>query len=117
MFGPALLNNSITYLTMEILARKAYALGVAYVYGPECNSLSLVNPEIIPDDIKQEVVKNFSIMCTRNILKIENELDLTDRIDFDKVIFRYLGLSDIEQDQLYEDIINMTMTRLGKAKN
>jgi hypothetical protein len=112
----ALLNSTLSYLSTEILARKTYSIGVAYIYGSEIKKIKLPAPTLTDRTSATRLKSIFKKMQTRKILKIEEELRQPDRLELDSIIFKMLALSDIERDAIYESLIGSVKSRIQKAK-
>lgn len=115
--GCAIMNCIISLLSAEILSRKTYGIGIAYLYGPEIRGLNILDPTKTPDTLKLEIKKCFTKMRNRNLLKIEDEIKQEDRKQLDSLIFDFLGMSRGEQEATYEAISLLIKERLEKAKN
>lgn len=115
LLGTALLNSAISFLSAEVLSRKTYGIGVAYLYGPELNMLDIVNPQLLKPEQQEEIVNIFTGMQQRNLLSIEDEFKQADRITLDSIVFDLLELSQTEQDAVYESVLDMISSRLQKA--
>jgi hypothetical protein len=113
----ALLNSTMSFLSAEVLARKTYGIGVAYLYGPEINSVDILEPNLIRDDLKKETEKIFNTMRKRNLLKIEEDFLQPDRRALDNIVFDILGLTQGERDATYEAVVELVRTRLDRARS
>ncbi|MEW5821984.1 MAG: DNA methyltransferase [Cyanobacteriota bacterium] len=117
LLAVALLNSTISYLSAEILARKTYGIGVAYLYGPELSQLDLIKPDIFNTDQQTEIINIFNSMKNRRLFKIHEELKQNDRQQLDQIIFNSIGFTDIQRDELYYSLIKMVENRLSKANS
>ncbi len=146
VLGVGLINSTLSYLSAEILARKTYGIGVAYLYGPEINSVIVPKLEIFSNISKKHIVINFNKMLKRPILSIFEELGfpkckeknckhpehpyeyvkpeevsfdriMPDRRELDKIVFEALGLTEEEQLEVYRAVLELVKNRLLKAKS
>jgi hypothetical protein len=146
ILGVSLLNSTFSYLVAEVISRKTYGIGVAYIYGPEVNNIYLVNPSILAEHDKQSVERIFNNMRNREILSIFEELGfqkctqrkcnhpehpyeyvkpeevsfdriMPDRRELDKIVFEALGLTEEEQLEVYRAVLELVKNRLLKAKS
>jgi hypothetical protein len=115
--GTALLNASMSFLSAEVIARKTYGIGVAYLYGPEINNVNILNPELLNETDAKAVKNIFERMCHREMLKISDEIHQSDRRALDAIIFDVLGLTQGERDAVYEALVTMVEARLHKAQS
>jgi hypothetical protein len=71
----ALLNSTLTALIADVIARKTYGIGVAYLYGPEINGLPIPNPAIFsPEERCRRLVNAFELLSQRPVRSIFEEL-------------------------------------------
>ena len=117
LLGTVLLNSMISFLSAEVIARKTYGIGVAYLYGPEITSVNLLDPELLDKRQEKEVVSVFERMRQREMLKIGDEISQHDRRALDDIIFDVLGLTQGERDAVYEGVVNLVEARLKKARS
>jgi hypothetical protein len=146
ILGVSLLNSTFSYLVAEVISRKTYGIGVAYIYGPEVNNIYLVNPSILAEHDKQSLERIFNNMRNREILSIFEELGfqkcknkkkdhpehpyeyvkpeevsfdriMPDRRELDKIVFGALGLTEEEQLEVYRAVLELVKNRLLKAKS
>lgn len=115
LVGLALINSTFSYLSVEVLARKTYGIGVAYLYGPELCNVEMLNDSLLADEEKKAIKDIFAKMRKRQLFKLEDELRMADRQQLDRIIFDTLQISQIERDCLYESILHMVKMRLQKA--
>jgi hypothetical protein len=71
----ALLNSTLTALIADVIARKTYGIGVAYLYGPEINGLLVPNPTIfLSEERYRRLLNAFELLAQRPIRSIFEEL-------------------------------------------
>lgn len=73
--------------------------------------MHILNIEILSQEQKTEIKSLFSIIQNRDVEDIFDELEMTDRIDFDQCIIRSFGLN-VSLDKIYKDLITLVNLRL-----
>lgn len=68
------LNSSLTAVIADVLARKTYGIGVAYLYGPEVSDLTIVNPVAIKVAHRNRLQSAFDRLAEREVKSIFEEL-------------------------------------------
>ncbi|MCX7909360.1 MAG: Eco57I restriction-modification methylase domain-containing protein [Ignavibacteria bacterium] len=126
----ALINCTFSYLSIEVISRKTYGIGVAYIYGPEIKNLLLLKPEEVFDSFSR-IEKIFAAIENRPIYSIFTELGfdpnkpiqeqepnpLPDRKALDDIVFDALGLTEAERKEVYWAVAELVQNRLEKAKS
>lgn len=107
----AILNSSITYLFIEgmFFGKGLGALDLNQTRFK--NYMHILNIEILSQEQKTEIKSLFSIIQNRDVEDIFDELEMTDRIDFDQCIIRSFGLN-VSLDKIYKDLITLVNLRL-----
>ena len=127
----ALINSTFSFLSLEVIARKTYGIGVAYIYGPEINNLFLLNLEYLSKDSIDILINMLKSMKNRPIRSIFTELGfdsskpireqepnpLPDRKALDDIVFDSLGLTEEERKEVYWAVAELVKNRLEKANN
>ncbi|MCS7214488.1 MAG: hypothetical protein NZ927_09790, partial [Candidatus Calescibacterium sp.] len=128
--GTSLINSTISYLSIEVISRKTYGIGVAYIYGPEINNMLVLNHKLITSSYKM-ILDIFEEMKKRPIYSIFTELGfdptkpireqepnpLPDRKALDDIVFDALGLTEDERKEVYWAVAELVKNRLEKAKS
>jgi len=70
----AFLNASLTAMVADILARKTYGIGVAYLYGPEVNNLVVLHPSFLSLTQRKRLLSAFDQLAEREARSIFEEL-------------------------------------------
>ncbi len=117
LLGTALLNSTISFLSAEVLARKTYGIGVAYLYGPEISAVPILSPQLLDNDARQQLVNAFGEMRRREILRISDEVSQPDRRLLDDTISDMLGLTNGEKEAVREALVTLVDGRLRKAQS
>ncbi len=111
----ALANLSVSYYLLEIFGRTSLGKGALQYAIGDMNSHRIVNPKIIPQKIQQEIISKFKPIRDREIQSIFEEVKMNDRLDFDKVIFKWLNFSEREISEFYSSFVELTKSRLEKS--
>ncbi|MCS7266370.1 MAG: hypothetical protein NZ805_16260, partial [Armatimonadetes bacterium] len=69
-----LLNTTLVALVTEVLTRKTYGIGVAYLYGPEVRNLLIVCPSLLSQFQITNILNSFNCLSQRPIRSIFEEL-------------------------------------------
>ncbi|GIV26635.1 MAG: hypothetical protein KatS3mg027_0449 [Bacteroidia bacterium] len=129
--GTLLINSTISYLGLEVISRKTYGIGVAYIYGPEINNLILLNPCLISENVKNKLESISKSFLKRNIFSIYSEFGFDpnlpireqepnpfpDRKELDDIVFDALGLTEEERKEVYWAVAELVKARLDKARS
>jgi hypothetical protein len=76
----------------------------------EVKDFWVLHPKMIP-------YRSDNSFFLRDILTIEEELHMNDRLALDSIIFDALGLTQGERDAIYEAVIQLVEARLKKAES
>ncbi len=114
----ALANTTLAILASEIYGRVNLGDGLLTTYGPEIVRLDFVNPSIFQNkEQSQKLLNAFDAMARREVKPIFDEINQSDRLALDAVVFDALGLTQGERDAVYEAVIGLVEARLNKAKS
>jgi len=108
----ALLNSAITFLTLE-LRGTSRNLGALDLNANYLKQLRILNPSLLSDSQKQEVLSAFRLLSNRKIETIFEEVKRQDRIDFDKIIFRVFGIDEKLLESVYSLLITSVDDRVS----
>lgn len=97
----ALLNSVCTFLTLEFVGTSRN-LGALDLNANYLKHLRLLNPDLISDSNKAEIIRAFAPLSNRTIATVFEEIKKQDRIDFDKCILRAYGINETILPSLYE---------------
>jgi hypothetical protein len=114
--GSALLNSSLVYLMLEIFGRHNVP-GRFNIYGPDLKALPVPNPAAFDEANSQKLIGLFQVLSQRKIKKITEEIEESDRRAFDRVIFCALGLTESEQEEVYNLLSTLVRERLEKERS
>lgn len=87
----ALLNSTLTFLTLEMRGTSRN-LGALDLNADYLKTFKGLNPFILSEEQKHDIIKAFEPLKHREVKAIQDEINMPDRIKFDKVIFRSFGL-------------------------
>lgn len=128
-FNKAYLNSTLVVLFTEVLGRVNLGEGLLTTYGPDLclipvisENLSVETIELINQKLMDINKRNVSTIFEE--LGTDNPKDFTlnkmkkDRRDLDLIFMeKILGLNEIEQIEIYKEIIRLIKSRLEKAKS
>jgi len=112
----ALLNSSISYFFLEIFGRASLGKGALQYTIFDMSSHQIVDIDQIPKKTQQELLLKFEPIKKRQIFSIFDEINMPDRIEFDKVLYEWLGISIDDSREIYTSIINLTNQRIKKSE-
>lgn len=97
----ALLNSVITFLTLE-LRGTSRNLGALDLNANYLKQLRILNPDLLSEESKQEIISAFQPLKNRDIGDFVDEMQLSDRRNLDKTIFRAYGFDASILPIIYE---------------
>ena len=108
----ALLNSVISLLTIELkgINRHSGALDLNANFFKE---MKFLNPDLLNQNQKAEIIAAFEPISKRKIEKIFAEFDRQDRINFDKVVFRCFGIDDKVRKVIYDLLTEAVYNRVS----
>ncbi len=113
----ALANSTLSYYLLEIFGRTSLGKGALQYAISDMANHRIINPKIFPEKVKQEIILRFQYLKEREIRSIFEEVKMNDRLAFDKVIFDWLGFSEVEIKALYNSFLLLTKSRLEKSSH
>lgn len=72
----------------------------------------MLNPSLLSEQQKQEILKAFTPLLKRKILHVEQELEQKDRKEFDTAVLRAYGMESV-YNEIKESLLSMMKVRLG----
>lgn len=105
----ALLNSMLTMFFIEA-SGFGRGLGVLDINKEKVSHCRILNPNLLTSSQKERILKAFSKLKERKILKTEDELLSQDRISFENAIFESFGIIDI-MDNVSESLLSMQRAR------
>lgn len=97
----ALLNSVCTFLTIEFVGTSRN-LGALDLNANYLKHLRLLNPDLISNSNKSEIIKAFAPLKNRTIGTVFEEIKTKDRIQFDKCILRAYDINETILPSLYK---------------
>ena len=117
IFLLALLNN---ILSMFFIESFGFGRGLGALDLRETKfkkDFKILNPELLSDAQKKEIIKAFQPIFNRDRLPLEKELQQKDRIDFELMLLKIYGL-DKYYDTIKQTLLHLYKTRFAvKEKN
>ena len=111
----ALLNSIFFFFAMEAGANPM-ALGALDNNSKTLQSLPMLNPALLSEDKIKNILNKFDILIHRPVYSVLEELEMSDREEFDRLVLRSYGIEDC-YDVMKKDIIDMITIRLCNRKS
>ena len=108
----ALLNTSLVWLCAELFAGSSLGAGVLDINGQTIKQIPMVRPERVP---VEELMEISSALEGERLGDLSDHLSAPSLRALDRIIFDVLGLTQGEQDGVYEAVAALVTARLGKA--
>jgi hypothetical protein len=96
----ALLNSAITFLTLEMRGTSRN-LGALDLNANYLKQLRILNPDLLSEQQKTDILTAFQPLKHRKIESIFVEVQNQDRINFDKTILRSFGIDKNLLESIY----------------
>jgi hypothetical protein len=117
------LNNSVSFLIMEIFGNRNLGLGALDFGTDDANKLLILNPDLIENTIKDRlkypivsIFDELGINSTKPI-RAQEPKPLPDRLELDNIIFDELGLTPDERNEVYWDVCELIKQRIDKVNS
>ena len=107
----ALLNCTLTYLWIEMKGTARYE-GVLDLNANDFRELKLLDPDLLDAKKVLEIKKAFALLSKRDVLAIGQEVKQTDRVAFDKVVFKAFGIDEKLIWVIYEILTREVKNRI-----
>ena len=108
----ALLNSAITFLTLE-LSGTARNLGVLDLNANYLKQLKILNPDLLNEQQKANILRAFQPLKERPIKSIFEETTFADRINFDQQILKAYGLDPKMLPEIYSLLATSVSDRIS----
>jgi hypothetical protein len=108
----ALLNSVITFLTLEMRGTSRN-LGVLDLNANYLKRLRILNPNLLSEQQKTDVLTAFQPLKHREIEPIFDEVKKQDRINFDKTILRSFEIDENLLDSIYSLLVTSVSDRVS----
>ncbi|GAB1443160.1 hypothetical protein MASR2M39_19990 [Ignavibacteriales bacterium] len=99
----ALLNSVITLIQIEKRGTSRHQ-GVLDLNANYFKELMLLNPDLPSDRKKKRIIEKFNKLCQREVLTIQEEFKMKDRLAFEKTIFEAYNIPIGYINQLYTEL-------------
>ena len=76
----------------------------------------MLNPSMLSEQQKQEIISAFAPLLKRKILPVEQELEQEDRKEFDTTVLKAYGMESI-YNEIKDSLLSMMKVRLGARSN
>jgi len=107
----ALLNSAITFLTLEMRGTSR-SLGALDLNANYLKQLRILNPDLLSEQQKKEILTAFQPLKHREIISIFQEVQKLDRINFDKTILRCFEIDENLLGNIYSLLTSSVNDRL-----
>lgn len=104
----ALLNSSLTFLSLEMRGTSRN-LGALDLNANYLKQLRVLNPDLLSNEQKTEILQAFKPLKNRNIESIFTEVQKEDRVNFDRTVLRCFGIDE----RLLENIYSLLLTSVN----
>ncbi|MDK2837383.1 MAG: hypothetical protein PWR15_452 [Bacteroidota bacterium] len=108
----ALLNSAITFLLLEMRGTPRN-LGALDLNADYLKQLRILNPDLLNDTQKSEILAAFQPLKQRKIKNIFEEVQEEDRINFDKTILRSFGINETLLENIYSLLTTSVNDRIS----
>lgn len=108
----ALLNSAITFLTLEMRGTSRN-LGALDLNANYLKQLKVLNPDLLNDAQKTDILEAFQPLKHREIESIFKEVLKADRINFDKTVLRCFGMDESLLDRIYSLLVSSVDERVS----
>ncbi|MEM4959162.1 MAG: N-6 DNA methylase [Nanopusillaceae archaeon] len=117
LFG--VVNSVYTYLGIELLG-KTLGDGALYLTTDDYEKIPIVNPLKFQEHLKNKGLLHSFVDSVRKMLElvpqnIENEALRSERLEVEKYVFDYLGLSEENMKTFYDELVNLVKLRTERA--
>ena len=108
----ALFDSAVTFLTLEMRGTSRN-LGALDLNANYLKQLKVLNPDLLNDTQKSDIVAAFQPLKHREIKPIFEEVQKADRTNFDKTILRCFGINENLLDSIYSLLISLVDDRVS----
>ncbi len=108
----ALLNSVVSLISIELMGTSRN-LGALDLNANYFKSLKILNPQNLSQAQKEEILTAFTPLTQRDIFEIFDEINMLDRINFDKVILQIFEIDETILESLYNLLISLVHERIS----
>jgi hypothetical protein len=84
--------------------------GVLDISKTRFEKVYMINPNIISDEDANEIIELFQKLKSRDVLNVQEELEMKDREEFDRKVLHSIGCEYLHE-KIKESILSMQRTR------
>ena len=84
--------------------------GVLDISKTRFEKVYMINPNIISENDAEEIIELFQKLKMRNVLNVQDELEMQDREKFDRIVLKSIGCEDL-YEKIKKSILSMQHTR------
>lgn len=106
----ALLNSTFSIFVMEAGANPMGS-GALDNNSTTLQALPMLNPDLLTSKQKDDILTSFEPLLHRPILSVKEELEMSDRKEFDKTVMKAFGI-EMYYDNIKDELLKMMYTRL-----
>lgn len=110
-FEHALLNSVFTMFYIEA-SGFGRGLGVLDINSKNIAKCRMLNPKLVPSDLRNNIVEAFKPLLNREIKSVKEELSSLDRMVFEKTVMKAFGIEECLASIVYS-LLSMQNTRQG----
>ena len=120
------MNSTFTYFQCEIFGRTNQT-GIINIYKPELNQLLIPDPTLIPTALREQIIAAYKKLGNCEVPKILDEIGFDKesnscspnlpRKDLDLLIYKALGYSSEDLNEMYVEFANLVESRKSKELN
>lgn len=107
----ALLNSMIGMFYVEAIGF-GRGLGALDFSKDNLAKIKILNPSLVSDENRESILKAFKPILDREIMKLSDELNQSDRIEFEKLVFEIYGISKM-YEPVKETLLSLHKNRLS----
>lgn len=108
----ALLNSAVSLLTIELKGTSRH-LGALDLNANFFKDLQFLNPDLLNDRQRQDILTAFMPIAKREVKDIFSEIKSDDRINFDKTVLRCFGIEDSVLETVYNLLSETVHSRIS----
>jgi hypothetical protein len=122
----ALMNSTFTYFQCEIFGRTNQT-GIINIYKPELNQLLIPDPKLISSALREQIIAAYMKLRNCEVPKILDEIGFdkesnscspnSPRKDLDLLIYKALGYSSEDLNEMYLEFAHLVDSRKSKELN
>jgi len=112
----AMLNSTLSYLFVSMLGRVNLGLGAMKFETTDADRLLILNPSCLSEAEKEEIIRAFRPVASREAMPIAQEIESRDRQEFDHMLLSILGLPESALQVVYHELVEQVRQRILKSR-